>query len=76
VLELGGTVGGVEPAGGFVVLEPVPDPDVEPMPELEPLVPMLPLVPLALEPVLDPLTLLGLEPVLDPLLIPLESMFF
>lgn len=64
-----GTVGGVEPAGGFVVLEPVLDP--EPISELDPVVPEVePLVP-----VLDPLLVpLALPP--DPLLIPLELMFF
>ncbi len=49
VVELGGTVGGVDPAGGFVVLEPVLDP--EPMSELDPVVPE---VEPAAEPLVEP----------------------
>lgn len=65
MVELGGTVGGVDPAGGLVVLEPVLDPEVEPMPvSVEPVVPVLDP---AAEPVLD-----SPMPEVDPLLIPLD----
>jgi hypothetical protein len=79
-----GTVGGVEPAGGVVVLVPVPD-VLDPVPEVAPVVSVLdpvdPVVPLV-EPLMPlelldpdiPVELLPVAP--DPLLIPLESMFF